>query len=688
MEILPGGVTPRETEALPELFSAGPLPARALEALVVAARQNASGMGGWQLDLDVGGTRLQVDSATALAAGTRVLLRALAPERMRVDAVLSEPASTPPAREAMRSALPAQMPLREALQQIASLAREPALPAPLRAAVQQFLARVPEAASLVHADTLRAAVLNSGSFLEARVLQLLTGTPVPGAAAPPRAAAAAPTAGPARPDASAVETPDGGDGQHSAPVRAPLAAPSLAGLRALLRSLLPAASPEPRRAIADGTLSATRPAPEAPPPATAPLYDGRGLVRGSPPAGLAPPLARGSDAPGSPLPAGRGAGATQASPPPPSTGAAGLSPPLSAASSAQTAVAAIIRDSLARPAAPTREALPRGLPSAPLTRPGVTDREAGARTPEDMPATPPGSVTTRSADAAVPGRSVAAAPSAKASTEPAAAASGPPATKAAAPDDVSADLKGRLLGLQDLLARWLETARPSRGVHGQPSATSPAQRAGTQALYTPRGRMAGAPPDAAAPAPGGADRVPHTVANDRSVDPASGGPPPEPEEIVESLLRYVTGALARTRVHQLVSHAESRPAADATTMQAWSVELPVAARGRFDGMELLIEEQERRGEPGAAPERVWQAVMSLEIGTLGPLHALLRLSGARLSTTLWFERAATLAIARTALDELAGRLRAEGIEVARLECLHGSPPPRARAPERLLEVRT
>ena len=92
--------------------------------------------------------------------------------------------------------------------------------------------------------------------------------------------------------------------------------------------------------------------------------------------------------------------------------------------------------------------------------------------------------------------------------------------------------------------------------------------------------------------------------------------------------------------------------------------------------------------PRGGAERVWQVLMSLELERIGPLHALLRLSGTRLATTLWVENPAALASARDTLAELGDCLRAEGVDVTRLECLPGAPPPRARSHDKLLDVST
>jgi hypothetical protein len=158
---------------------------------------------------------------------------------------------------------------------------------------------------------------------------------------------------------------------------------------------------------------------------------------------------------------------------------------------------------------------------------------------------------------------------------------------------------------------------------------------------------------------------------------------------VELLLRFVDGALARTRVHQFSAVHESRPSADAPTVPTWITEIPLLHARGVDLLQLRIENHGHARGAEAAPERVWQVLMCIDAAGTGPLHALLRLSGTRLSATLWAERAGTLRRARAALAELDGALRAQGVDVERLECVPGRPTASIGARfERLLDVRT
>jgi len=673
MDIPAGGVLPRTLQAPlalappPAAVLPAPLAAGPVEALVVAARPAPGPTGSWSLELEIDGERVQMSSATLLAAGTRLLLRALSAQRVRVEQVLDDAPRLQPLRNALRADLPAQLPLREAIGRIALLAAEPALPEPLRARIGELLARLPAPEGLQQAAGLRAAVLNSGSFLEPRLRELLTAavtSPLPPIAA--RAEAGLALAAPAPPTAtgSAAPSPPGAPSAPGAPAAAAApAAGARAALAALLRLVLPV--PPARVARPDGAAAAPSPAaaprPGAAPTTATPLYDGQGaLMRGVDPArvGVAP-------APG--LPAGS---AAAAAPVPAPVRASG---PSSDAAAGATGTAA----TPAEPQPPAVPAVPRAGGGGPLPVPG-TPAPAGTPPAGAVP-TAPVAPAAASANAAEAGRR----PEAFAATPGSPAGGAGPAALPAAPADVAADLKGRLFVLLEAVSAWLreraDTAHVARPGAGDATPVRP--------LYTARGVFAGdaTPGQTALPVAVAAELPAPRIAQQASAyDPAR---PRDPGDLVETLMRYVVGALARTRVHQLGAHPESHRQSDSGAVQAWSVEIPIAHGGRLDALELQVEDHGRREGPHG-PERLWQVLMSLELDQVGALHALLRLSGARLATTLWVENPATLVAARDTLAELGDCLRAEGIEVTRLECLPGTPPPRARVHDALLDVRT
>lgn len=687
----PGSVLPRALQAQlglpppPAGVASPPWPIDALEALVIAARPLATPSTGWQLEIDIGGERVQMNSTTLLAAGTRLLLRALSPQRVRVEQVLSEPAQLQPLRNALRSDLPAQLPLREAIGGLAMLAADPALPEPLRARIGQLLAQLPDPAQLQLAAGLRAAVLNSGSFLEPRLRELTMAATV--ASAPPAAAHTASAAAAPSPATAIGSTPSAR--LAPAAVAAPATGPR-AALAALLRLLLPArAGPAPANApVAAGPAGASPPS-ALTPALTVPLYDAQGALQR---AGAALPGAA-APAPDSPV----------------------ATVPLTRAPAALAATAGALPGGMNGADTITAPLAPPGLPGATATRategaapglapapvpPGASPapRSSAPTAVTEVPTNATAGVATRLTvpDASSPGPAarpagLSAAPAAGTGDTPrpglgAAPAAFPgagtdTAARGVAPAGVAADLKGQLFVLLEAASGWLRA-------HPGSSRSPPGASAPGLPLYTARGLVAGdsAAVEAVAPAlPATAQLAARAAQQLPGPDPSR---PRDPEDLVETLLRYVVGALARTRVHQLGGHPESRRQGDSGALQAWSVEIPIAQGTRMDVLEMQVEEHGRHEGPRGGAERVWQVLMRLDLEQVGPLHALLRLSGTRLSTTLWIENPGALAPARDTLAELGDLLRAEGVDVTRLECLPGSPPPRARGHDNLLDVST
>jgi hypothetical protein len=159
---------------------------------------------------------------------------------------------------------------------------------------------------------------------------------------------------------------------------------------------------------------------------------------------------------------------------------------------------------------------------------------------------------------------------------------------------------------------------------------------------------------------------------------------------LEELLQKVEGALARTRMHQLVTLQDSRQGNEgAATTTAWTVELPIPTLSGFDSLWLRVEEQAESQRASAGQARDWSVMLCLDCASLGPLHALVKLQGQRLTTTLWAERESTLFAVRSAIAGLEEALRAQGVDVERVDCRPGRPPePAALRFGNLLDVRT
>lgn len=241
--------------------------------------------------------------------------------------------------------------------------------------------------------------------------------------------------------------------------------------------------------------------------------------------------------------------------------------------------------------------------------------------------------------------------------------------------DLKASLGLLRSSLLELMPRGSATGLPLTGSTPEPSRLG--QEVGS-ALYNARGQLpAGSEPLPGAAPSGGRDHGSRTTKT------------PE-DDAVGQLLRLVEGALARTRVHQIASLNDARTPNDpAGSAPTWSIEIPIPSASGFDSLRLRLEEQPgRRGET-ARESREWSVMLCLDCASLGPIHALVRLTGHRLGTTLWAERESTVRAAREAIGGLEEALRAQGVEVERVECLPGRPPePAALRFGRLLDVRT
>lgn len=478
-----GGVPAAGHTLLPELPLAT-MPARGtLEALVTAARPD--GDGNWILDLELGGEAVTARSTLRFANGTRLVLQMLSPGRALVAHAVPTRDGSTLLTQALRTALPAQLPLDEALGTLASLARSPVLPAVLTGKLHQLLARTPAPRDLGSGRGLRAAVTQSGSFLEARLHRLAS-----------RANDA---------PASRAHSPAGGSGSDAG---------------------------ERTEAIATGRT---------------PVRAARELL------GLLRQLI----------------GATRG------------------------------------PAAPAE---------------GTTTAD--------------------------------------------------PAIRTMLQTVLAGDLKARLFAVLAELGVSREDFAASAS-----SDPRPYRFAGTgNPIYDPRGRVSGP----TLPAAG-------VETDQNAVQAVRAATPRITDDVVAQTLRALYGALARMRLHQISTHPDHPHAGDELPLQVWSVELPVARHGAFDALELRIEDHGAREKAGGEAPRIWRVRLRLRLEGQETVHAQLELYGQRLAATLWISDPQTLGEARATLAELEKGLRAEGVDIARLDCREGAPPPTA-AGTRLIDL--
>ncbi len=678
MEITPGGVLPPPPQAqqpLPNAAPGQPLPpslAGALEALILAINppvRAAQGNASYSIEIALSGERLQLSSTSYFPPGTRLLLRALSDSRLRVEQVL--PAAPPVlVKAALRNALPAQLPVRDALLAIRELGGDAALPNPVRQRIAELLMRLPIPAQAQSPRSLRELVLNSGLLLEGRLRASAT-TAAPGnlqaAANAGLAAVTARPGGQALSPASVLtrnqstapadepSTPSAATG-HPDPrnaVSAPPGGRTAAGMHAILRLMQRFSGP------------ASAPATAAPPrtqssamgsgaPAPTTTYDARGQLG---PAGTPP-------GPGERIAAGAARGALPPDSTSPGSGLAISGEPVSVAR--KEALAGALRT--ANPGAP-----------APRESPGITSTAQGAA----RSTTATAAVRAPVSRPEVSGSAGAGTGSTPGSPGQMGDARNALPVNPVSPRLLSHDFKAQLLSLLELLAAWPSGARSPTAAQTHSATPAPPALA-TPLLYTPRGHLNPGAMGTPATDAGGFAQPPGNAPGQR-VGLSENATP----EVQHLLIRYVEAALARTRIHQIAGLPEARQANDNAPLASWTVEIPLQRGQQLDLLEMRVEDHGEQPSAAGQALRLWQLMMTLDIDVLGPMHAYLQLAGNRLSATLWAERSSTLEAARSALRSLVEALETQGVEVTQLECLAGRPPA-SQSPlfERLLDVHT
>src|SRR6185436_20574271 len=152
------------------------------------------------------------------------------------------------------------------------------------------------------------------------------------------------------------------------------------------------------------------------------------------------------------------------------------------------------------------------------------------------------------------------------------------------------------------------------------------------------------------------------------------------------LIAETDGALARQTLLQVASLPEQPSHPRAETMQRWNFEVPFATP---QGTAIAQFEVSRDGSAAKAdPQaRTWRARFSLDVEPMGPVHAMIALSGARTSVTLWAERAPTASRLNENAAMLGEALRAAELEPADFQFRVGAPPAMAKqaAPGRFMD---
>lgn len=139
-----------------------------------------------------------------------------------------------------------------------------------------------------------------------------------------------------------------------------------------------------------------------------------------------------------------------------------------------------------------------------------------------------------------------------------------------------------------------------------------------------------------------------------------------PEDVARRLLKKAHAALARQDLMQIASLPEAAPQdreqADpraATPGARLNLDLPFVTPQGVAVAQFEISRYGGGAGGGAAPagERTYKARFSIDLEPLGPVHALVTLTGARARVSLWAERAETISRLRAGEEALGAALR-------------------------------
>ena len=154
-----------------------------------------------------------------------------------------------------------------------------------------------------------------------------------------------------------------------------------------------------------------------------------------------------------------------------------------------------------------------------------------------------------------------------------------------------------------------------------------------------------------------------------------------PADIVRGLLKETGGALARQDLMQIASlpepqhHGETETAEVRPQGARLNLDLPFVTPQGVAVAQFEIS-HDGGGSGGAAvgsAERTYKARFSIDIEPLGPVHALVTLTGARARVSLWAERAETIARLRAGEESLGAALRQA--ELSPEVAVHSGAPP-------------
>ncbi|MFQ5470550.1 MAG: flagellar hook-length control protein FliK [Gammaproteobacteria bacterium] len=137
--------------------------------------------------------------------------------------------------------------------------------------------------------------------------------------------------------------------------------------------------------------------------------------------------------------------------------------------------------------------------------------------------------------------------------------------------------------------------------------------------------------------------------------------------MVTELLQLASGALARVQVNQLASV----PGEDQNT-PILSFELPVKSGEKVETIQIKIGKEDKGSQEYAEPR--WTATLTINVESLGSIHALVTVTGNQVWTKLWAEQPEALELINREVQKLDEGFRKKGLEVGNIQCQRGMPP--------------
>jgi Flagellar hook-length control protein FliK len=153
----------------------------------------------------------------------------------------------------------------------------------------------------------------------------------------------------------------------------------------------------------------------------------------------------------------------------------------------------------------------------------------------------------------------------------------------------------------------------------------------------------------------------------------------DPKAIVATLAREADHAVERLKLHQIASLPEQRAAGpDHIRPQQLNFELPIAFGQQTAMAGFRIEREKRRNREHSQPVDVWGVRFAIDADVLGPVHAHVRLTGDKVSVSLWAEDAATRSAFTAAMPMLEAALADNALDIGDLMIFAGRPAEPAR----------